>query len=221
MNMTLKSHFLYNKTMKYVIFDFNGTVLDDTMVCLEAENETIRHFGLDREPLALEEYKRIFTFPVKNYYEAVGFDWSKNSYEEVGAFWFSCYRRFRNDYTVHEGVIDILKENHRKGYQNILLSASSKVELLKQLDELGIRDYFDEVLGIDNIYAESKTNVALNWIRDKDPEECLMIGDTLHDLDTAREMKVRCILVANGHQAKEILLKETDDVVDDIREITL
>ncbi len=207
--------------MKYVIFDFNGTVLDDTMVCLEAENETIRHFGLDREPLTLEEYKRIFTFPVKNYYEAVGFDWSKNSYEEVGAFWFSFYRRFRNDYTVHEGVIDILKENHRKGYKNILLSASSKVELLKQLDELGIRDYFDEVLGIDNIYAESKTNVALNWIRDKDPEECLMIGDTLHDLDTAREMKVRCILVANGHQAKEILLQETDDVVDDIREIAL
>ena len=85
MNMTLRSHFLYNGLMKYVIFDFNGTVLDDTLVCIEAENETIRHFGLDREPLTVEEYKRIFTFPVKNYYETVGFDWNKNSYEEVGA----------------------------------------------------------------------------------------------------------------------------------------
>ena len=207
--------------MKYVIFDFNGTVLDDTMVCIEAENETMKHFGLDREPLTLEEYKKIFTFPVKDYYEAVGFDWSRNSYEEVGAYWFSCYRRFKNDYTVHEGVIDILKENHRKGYRNILLSASSKLALEEQLEELGIAEHFDEVLGIDNIYAESKTEIALNWIKDKDPEECLMIGDTLHDLETAKEMNVRCILVANGHQDKEILLQETEDVVDDIREIEL
>ncbi len=191
------------------------------MVCLEAENETIRHFGLDREPLTLEEYKRIFTFPVKNYYEAVGFDWSKNSYEEVGAFWFSRYRRFRNDYTVHEGVIDILKENHRKGYKNILLSASSKVELLKQLDELGIRDYFDEVLGIDNIYAGSKVDIALEWMKDKDPAGCMMIGDTLHDLETARAMGIDCVLVAKGHQAKDVLLKEYDKVVDDIREVEL
>ncbi len=221
MNMTLRSHFLYNRTMKYVIFDFNGTVLDDTLVCIRAENETMKHFGLDRKPLTLEEYRKIFTFPVKSYYEAVGFDWSKNSYEEVGAYWFSCYRKCRNDYTVHEGVIEILKENHRKGYRNILLSASSKEALEKQLEELGIAEYFDEVLGIDNIYAESKTQIALDWIRDKDPKECLVIGDTLHDLDTAREMGVRCILVANGHQAKEVLLKETEDVVDDIREIVL
>lgn len=204
-----------------MIFDFNGTVLDDLMVCVKSENETIRHFGLDREPLSVEEYLRIFTFPVRNYYEAVGFDWNKNSYEEVGAYWFSCYRKFRNEYAVHDGVIEILKKNHEKGYQNILLSASSKVELHKQLKELGIEEYFDDVLGIDNIYAESKTQIALDWISDKDPEECLMIGDTLHDLETAREMGVRCILVAKGHQSKEVLLSETEDVVDDIREIKI
>ena len=207
--------------MKYVIFDFNGTVLDDLMVCVKAENETIRHFKLDRGPLSVEEYLRIFTFPVQKYYEAVGFDWNKNSYEEVGAYWFSCYRKFRNEYAVHDGVIEILKENHEKGYQNILLSASSKVELHKQLKELGIEEYFDDVLGIDNIYAESKTQIALDWIKDKDPGDCLMIGDTLHDLETAKEMNVRCILVAKGHQAKDILLKETKDVVDDIREIKI
>ena len=204
-----------------MIFDFNGTVLDDLMVCVKAENETIRHFKLDRGPLSVEEYLRIFTFPVQKYYEAVGFDWNKNSYEEVGAYWFSCYRKFRNEYAVHDGVIEILKENHEKGYQNILLSASSKVELHKQLKELGIEEYFDDVLGIDNIYAESKTQIALDWIKDKDPGDCLMIGDTLHDLETAKEMNVRCILVAKGHQAKDILLKETKDVVDDIREIKI
>ena len=55
--------------MKYVIFDFNGTVLDDVDVCIKAENHTIEHFHLDREPLTKEEYLKIFTFPVKDYYE--------------------------------------------------------------------------------------------------------------------------------------------------------
>ncbi|MBR0418246.1 MAG: HAD hydrolase-like protein [Erysipelotrichaceae bacterium] len=207
--------------MKYVIYDFNGTILDDTEVCLKAENYTIEHFGLKRPPLTMEEYLRIFTFPVKKYYENVGFDWSKNSYAEVGQYWFDWYRRLRDEYEVHEGVIEVLQKNHEKGNKNILLSASSLVELKKQLEELNIASYFDEVLGIDNIYAGSKIDIALDWIKDKDPADCLMIGDTLHDLETAKAMGVNCVLVAKGHQAKEILEEECDKVYEDIREVEL
>ena len=77
------------------------------------------------------------------------------------------------------------------------------------------------MLGIDNIYAGSKENIALDWIKDKNREECVMLGDTLHDLEVANAMGIRCILVANGHQAKEILTVKCDDVVDDIREVKI
>ena len=83
------------------------------------------------------------------------------------------------------------------------------------------KEYFDELLGIDNIYAGSKVDIALNWIKDKDPAKCIMIGDTLHDLDVAKAMGVDCVLVAKGHQAKEILTENWDKVVDDIREVKL
>ena len=207
--------------MKYVIYDFNGTILDDVEVCLKAENYTIKHFGLDREPITLDESLHIFTFPVQKYYENVGFDWSKNSYEEVGRYWFDWYRALRDEYKVFDGVKEILEKNREKGNLNILLSASSLVELEKQLEELGIAEYFDEVLGIDNIYAGSKVDIALKWIADKDPKDCMMIGDSLHDLETAKAMGVDCVLVAKGHQAKDVLLKSYDKVVDDIREVEL
>ena len=207
--------------MKYAIFDFNGTILDDVDVCIQAENHTIRHFGLQRGPIDLDEYLHLFTVPVKNYYENVGFDWSKFSYEEVGQYWFDWYRALRDEYKVFDGVIDVLKKSREEGYSNILLSASSLVELQKQLKELDIEEYFDEVLGIDNIYAGSKVDIALNWIKDKDPAKCIMIGDTLHDLDVAKAMGVDCVLVAKGHQAKEILTENWDKVVDDIREVKL
>lgn len=212
---------MYNENMKYLVYDFNGTILDDVDVCVKAENKTIEHFHLDRPPLSREEYLKLFTFPVKHYYELVGFDWNVNPYEEVGQYWFNWYRELRNEYRVFDGVEEILEENHRKGLKNILLSASSLVELKKQLDELGIAQYFDEVLGIDNIYAGSKIDVALKWIADKDPKECLMIGDTLHDLETARAMGIDCVLVANGHQDRETLEEHYDKVVDDIREVRI
>ena len=212
---------MYNSAMKYVIYDFNGTILDDVGVCLKAENLTIEKYGLERGPLTLDEYLHAFTFPVQKYYENVGFDWSKNSYEEVGRYWFDWYCALKDEYSVHEGVIEFLKKNREKGNRNILLSASSLIELKKQLKELGIEGYFDEVLGIDNIYAGSKIDIALEWIADKDPSDCMMIGDTLHDLETAKAMGVDCVLVANGHQAKDVLLKKWDKVVDDIREVEL
>lgn len=207
--------------MKYIIFDFNGTVLDDLDVCIASENMTIKHFGLNRAPLSKEEYLKIFTFPVKNYYERVGFDWSVYSYEEVGKYWFDCYCSLKDEYKIHDGVIDFLKKCRDKGYINILLSASSLDALKIQLKELDIEEYFDEVLGIDNIYAGSKVDIALNWIKDKNPKDCLMLGDTLHDLEVAKAMNVECYLIAGGHQDKETLIKNHDKVFNDIREVEI
>ena len=208
--------------MKYVVFDFNGTILDDVQVGLKAENICIKKF-LKREPMQLDEYLHAFTFPVKSYYERIGFRWDEGyTYEEVGDFWFKMYNELKDEYKLYDGVIDILNKNHELGNKNILLSASSLAELKKQLDELKISEYFDEVLGIDNIYAESKIEIAKNWIKDKNPDDCMFIGDSLHDLESAKAMNIKnCVLVARGHQAKDVLLAEYDNVVDDIREVKL
>lgn len=208
--------------MKYVVFDFNGTILDDVQVGLKAENVCIKKY-LKRKPMELDEYLHAFTFPVKSYYEKIGFRWDEGyTYEEVGDLWFKMYNEFKDEYKLFDGVEEMLIKNHELGNKNILLSASSLVELEKQLQELGIDKYFDEVLGIDNIYAESKVEIAKNWIKGKNPDDCMFIGDSLHDLESAKAMNIKnCVLVARGHQAKDVLLAEYDNVVDDIREVKL
>lgn len=208
--------------MKYVVFDFNGTILDDVQVGLKAENVCIKKF-LKRPPLELDEYLHAFTFPVKSYYEKIGFNWNDGyTYEEVGDLWFKMYNEFKDEYKLYDGVEEILIKNRELGNKNILLSASSLEPLKIQLKELGIDLYFDEVLGINNIYANSKVDIAVNWIKGKNPDDCMFIGDSLHDLESAKAMGIKnCVLVARGHQAKDVLLKEYDNVVDDIREVKL
>lgn len=206
--------------MKYLIWDFNGTVINDVDACLDALNAIVAKY-LKRPPVTKDEYLHVFTFPVKDYYNKVGFDFKEKSFAEVGKEWVEIYNANHDKYYVNDGVIDLLNEAHQKGYKNILLSAS-KIEMLKeQVKEIGLYDYFDEILGIDNIYAESKIPIALNFIKDKDPNDCLYLGDSLHDLDVANAMKVKCYLIAQGHQAKDVLVKEHDCVLDSLREVKL
>lgn len=206
--------------MKYLIFDFNGTILNDTGLGLECINRCIDDF-LDRDHLSLEEYRNIFTFPVKHYYEVVGFDFDVLSWEKVGRKWMDYYEAGFDKCQLYDGIKEILIKNHLLGNKNIVLSAS-KLDMLKgQLDKLGIIDMFDEVLGIDNIYATSKLPIGLEFIKDKNPKDCLMIGDTLHDGEVARAMGVECVLVARGHQSKDVLCQSGLRVYDDIREVLL
>ncbi len=93
--------------------------------------------------------------------------------------------------------------------------------LIEQIDELGISQYFDEVLGIDNIFADGKIPIAKKFLKDKNPDDCIIIGDTIHDYEVAKELNINYALVAKGHQAKDVLEKECDNVYDDISEVVI
>jgi len=49
--------------------------------------------------------------------------------------------------------------------------------------------------------------------------ETLLIGDTLHDYEVASEIGADCILVANGHQSRNILLESGTKVINNILEL--
>lgn len=206
--------------MKYVLFDFNGTIVNDVALSLEAINDTAKKY-LNRGEIFLDEYKEVFTFPVKAYYERLGFDFNSLNWEEVGKNWFDYYQNHKEKATLHEGIIDLLIDNHNKGYKNIVLSASKKDLLIDQLKELEVYDYFDEVLGIDDIYASSKLPIGLKFIEDKDPKDCILIGDSEHDKAVGDAMGIETILVANGHESKARLVKICDRVYDSIKEVKL
>ena len=79
--------------MKYIVLDFNGTIIDDVDVSLECLN-ILRARFLNLAPLSLDEYRHIFTFPIIDYYKCAGFDFKDVSFEEVGKMWVDLYHRW-------------------------------------------------------------------------------------------------------------------------------
>lgn len=204
---------------KTIIFDFNGTLIDDCDLCLKILNYLCKEYNLP--PVSMEKYKSIFTFPVYLYYKECGFNTDIEHFKIVG----NKFHAYYNDLSYKEvklfkNVIKVL-ETLKKDHTIVCLSASMQQTLEKQLKFYGIYDYFDYIVGLSDTYANSKEEVAIKFMKEKniDSSSSLFVGDSIHDYEVASAINVDCILVATGHTSKERLIKTNCKVIDDLIEL--
>ena len=190
--------------MDYIIWDFNGTVLDDVKAGIDSVNKLLRDRGMN-EISGVEEYRGVFRFPIKGYYERIGFDFDREPYEVIAPLWVEEYLKNVKESSVYCDVVDTLEFFKARGIKQIILSATEREMLKKQLSELGISEYFEEILGLDNIHANSKEGLAKVWRKEHPQAKALLIGDTDHDSAVAKSIGAECALVCRGHQSKEYL----------------
>ena len=206
--------------IKTVVLDFNGTLLDDVDLCLHCLNRLVKKY-LARPEVSKEEYLRIFTFPVKDYYEKIGFNFAEVSFASLGQEWFSYYQEGKEYFHLYKEAIPFLQRCQQQQIECVLLSASRKQDLLAQCAQLKITSYFTEIWGISDIYAHGKIALAKQMMKKRQPEECLFIGDSLHDKEVADAVGCACVLLANGHQAVDVLRKAKTTVVNTLQEVIL
>ena len=189
----------------HVIWDFNGTVLDDMQVGIDSVNEMLKKRGL-RELSGLEEYRAAFDFPVEDYYRRLGFDFEKEDYTTcLAPLWVSLYEQNEWRAPLFAGVEPLARALRARGVRQSILSASESSMMKAQLQARGALDWFDEIWGNDRIHAYGKKGLAAAW-RDAHREaRALVIGDTTHDFVAAQVMGADCILVAAGHHSYEKL----------------
>ncbi|MBR3202365.1 MAG: hypothetical protein IKF60_02130, partial [Solobacterium sp.] len=68
--------------MKTIIWDYNGTIIDDVHLCLEVETFMLKERGMFSN-YSLEDYRDLFCFPVIDYYKKLGYTFEKESYEQI------------------------------------------------------------------------------------------------------------------------------------------
>ena len=183
----------------YCIWDFNGTIFDDVGASISAVNTLLAERGLKTLD-SKDKYQEVFDFPIIDYYRRIGFDFDKEPYEVIAPLWVDLYLENSKKSGLFGDVISSLDFFEARGIKQSVLSASEKNMLTGQLRELGIYDRFEEIMGIDNIYAESKIALAKDWKHRHEGEKALFIGDTTHDYETAEVLGADCYLISAGHQ---------------------
>ncbi len=192
--------------VKHIIWDWNGTLLDDLWLSIEAINIVLQRYHLP--PITTAKYLDIFTFPVIDYYRKLGFDFAKHPFEQVGTEFIEEYTRCQLKPRLHRDALVTLERFATEGgIQQSLLTAATQQMAETLIDYHQLRKWFVCVKGQDNHYAYGKEKAgeallkALNLRR----EEVVFIGDTIHDLDVANAMGVACFLVSRGHTSHERL----------------
>jgi phosphoglycolate phosphatase len=216
---TKESNMEANKGYTHVIWDFNGTILDDVAHGIDCVNVMLEKRGLPILP-DKTAYRKAFGFPIDEYYRRLGFDFEKEDYDTVLApEWVALYLAGEAGCPLMEGVRETMDAIRALGIRQTVLSASKLDQLTAQLERLGLEEVFEEIIGLDNIHARSKREQALDWKRRHPHARPLFVGDTEHDADVAASVGGDCLLYTGGHQPVEKLAGRGVPLIGSIREI--
>ena len=115
----------------------------------------------------------------------------------------------------------LLRTFRQEGAEQLIISATEQGFLTRQVTYFEIEQYFTDILGTSDIYVKSKVSVAQRWMQENgvSPDEILFVGDTVHDKEVADSIGCECILVAKGHQSKELLTFSGALVADSLSDV--
>ncbi|HBP38179.1 MAG TPA: phosphoglycolate phosphatase [Clostridiales bacterium] len=202
-----------------VIWDFNGTILDDFGLCLRSVNQMLERRGL--AALSPEKYLEIFDFPVQDYYRRAGFDFTADPFTELADEYIALYQPASFACPLRRGIRDALAFFREQGIRQILLSASRRDLLQDQIRHFGLSGFFADLIGQDDILGRSKLALARDWFSGKpfQPARTVLIGDTTHDFAVASDLGCRCLLLSGGHNSRQRLLETGAGVLNEPAEL--
>ena len=203
-----------------IIWDWNGTILDDALVCKTIANTMLSERGIPTLP-DMDAYRAAFGFPIKAYYEKMGYRFGPEDepYERVADEFIVWYDRLYRDAVLRPGIVPFLDRLKGEGYRQVLLSATRLDQLLVQVAAFGdVGDRFEKKLGLTDHYAFSKAALARDFIESQGipRDRALFIGDTDHDYEVSSAIGCPCVLLEGGHQSRERLLKMGVPVLPDL-----
>jgi phosphoglycolate phosphatase len=206
--------------VSHIVWDWNGTLINDTHLCASVVSEVLAEWSLP--PIQAVDYRRMFRFPVRDFYDDLGFGGGHEDWLRVCDSFIEKYRNQRHSCSLHDGVTDLLHQFAKSGIHQIILSASMHEHLREDVLHHGIDHHFYAILGQDNIRAEGKIHRGRQWFGEQkvDPNHVVLIGDTNHDYEVAQELGIHCLLHTNGHQDEERLAEFPAKKFDSLFELT-
>jgi len=185
-----------------ILWDWNGTLLDDTVAALDTLNEMIVKRG--GKAMTMEFYREHFAFPVRPFYDTIGIVARDDAeWDAIAVEYHEIYARqpkHRNG-----EAVQALEFAVARGWRQAIISALRQDLLEADVAREGLAEYFCEIYGTDNLDGASKLDRARELKAKLGDDEYVLIGDSIHDFEVAEALGVRCVLCAQGgHSARRL-----------------
>ncbi len=206
------------KPITHLIWDWNGTLLDDARACVNSVNRMLAARELPQ--LTVDQYRECFGFPVADFYRAIGFVLENEDWDAMAEEFHTLFLA-DSSMALHAQTRNVLTQLHNRGVVQWILSASQQSILDRMVQEYELVGYFRRVMGIHNLYGDSKIAIgrAMIELMNVPRSQILLIGDSLHDYEVARDLDIGCVLIAHGHQSYNRLAAAGVPVLQSLSEV--
>lgn len=190
----------------YVIFDFDGTVVDTGEGILKSLQYSFKEMG--REVPDPDDLKKFIGPPIHYSYTT----YFGVSEEDVGMYIKKYRERYRAkgiyECALYNGFPDVIDALHEKGVKVGIASSKPESLIYDVADYLGVTGKFDAIVGVqlDDSNHSSKTGLILESMKKlgaDDKAKVLMVGDRCYDIDGAAGAGVNSCGVLWGYGNKD------------------
>lgn len=202
----------------HIFWDFNGTIIDDVGNALQCVNDMLERKG--RQPITLDDYYTYVETPIIGFYRHI-LPPDELDFQDISMQYHSDYARHINETGLAEGAYELLHKLKAIGVHQYIITANILSEAEELIEKFGISACFDKIIGAQNTLAESKIDRAKSFFKELNinRNEAILIGDTLHDLETANALGIDCVLVSYGHQGRRLLEEHNAFTVNSLKDV--
>lgn len=194
-------------TIRHVVWDWNGTLLADQHAVLGALNVLLA--DMDRPAADLDTYRRLYTRPVRRFYERL-LDRAIDDamWGHIDAVFHTAYFDLVRDAGLDPDARAAMAAVACAGHTQSLLSMAPHDHLVEMVGHHDLHDHFvrvDGVRGVGGGHKEEWLRAHLAALAIGSPAEVLVIGDALDDAVAAAAVGAPVVLYDGGSHPAEVL----------------
>jgi phosphoglycolate phosphatase len=204
--------------IKYVVFDWNGTLLADTALRYHLANASLRKMG--HPGITRAEHRKHLVIPIRQFFANLGIpdEVYVKAGEQERIDFHKGYEAGAAKARTRQGARAMLDELYRRGIRRVILSNHTVVGIEIQLKRLGLAHHFDDILANDNIHTSSsrgKLELMRMYLeqRQLNPQEGVIVGDTTEEIHIGKELGLKTVAITGGIHTRQRLAGEHPDAV--------
>ena len=205
--------------IKHVIWDWNGTLVDDVGLCVSILNKCLLDHRKER--VSVNEYRNKFFFPVSKFYSTLGLPSNGPMYAELASKYIQEYRNRFTECKLHANGLNVVTELTKSKISQSILSAGSQDDIENFTSYYGIDAWMSSVDGANNVEARGKEDRALAHFNKlgMNADQIILVGDTLHDWEVGKLIGCKVVLLKVGHVSEKRLREVPVPVIGSLDEI--
>jgi phosphoglycolate phosphatase len=186
------------KRYELIVFDWDGTLMDSTAVIAGSIQAACRDLGLTVPDDA--SARHVIGLGLVEALSLAVPDAPESMYE-------SLVERYRHHFLSQDkmiplfaGVRETLAELHEQGYRLAVATGKSCIGLARVLESTGLKHYFHATRTADQTFSKPHPQMLQELMDELSvtTEDTLMIGDTTHDVQMAKNAGVDAVAVGYG-----------------------